>query len=155
MNLLHYWRVYASSFTQQSHHLFQNNARHFGFFFINSVTMTVKHWGKSPIINAPYSSGFDMVSSFPAIKYEPLYYRNLEHDKTSALQCSKGNCEAYMSISNQAKRELHWWRPLPIATPCILGVTIARGSAAYLHWLKQITNQNQDRMELTYSHCKR
>ena len=50
-----------------------------------------------------------MVASFPAVKYEPLYYRMLESDKTKALKHSKGNFEAYMVISEKGKTELNWW----------------------------------------------
>ena len=50
-----------------------------------------------------------MVSSFPAVKYGPLYYRNLEHDKTSALKQSKGNYDGHMNISKNSERELNWW----------------------------------------------
>ncbi|XP_028393196.1 uncharacterized protein LOC114517607 [Dendronephthya gigantea] len=50
-----------------------------------------------------------MVSSFPAVKYGPLYYRNLEKDKTVALAKHKGNFEAPMTISKKAKTELNWW----------------------------------------------
>jgi hypothetical protein len=50
-----------------------------------------------------------MVSSFPAVKYGPLYYRNLEHDKTSALKQSKGNYDGHMNSSKNSERELNWW----------------------------------------------
>ena len=50
-----------------------------------------------------------MVSSFPAVKYGPLYYRNLEHDKTSALKQSKGNYDGHMNISKNSVCELNWW----------------------------------------------
>ena len=51
-----------------------------------------------------------MVSAFPAIQYGPLYYRNLEHDKTAALKLSKGNYDAFMSISKLGLIELTWWQ---------------------------------------------
>lgn len=50
-----------------------------------------------------------MVSSFPAVKYGPLYYCRLEHDKTLALNYAEGNYEAFMSISDQGMLELKWW----------------------------------------------
>ena len=40
-----------------------------------------------------------IVSTFPAVKFGPLYYRALEYDKSSALKCS----------SVQSKNELSWW----------------------------------------------
>ena len=49
-----------------------------------------------------------MVSSFPAVKYVPLFYRNLEHDKTCALKQSKGNYDSCMILSKKSERELNW-----------------------------------------------
>ena len=37
----------------------------------------------------------------------PLYYRNLERDKTVAY--NKGNFEAKLGLSEEANSELHWW----------------------------------------------
>ena len=39
----------------------------------------------------------------------PLYYRELETDKTTALERAKGDFDAPMVISAEAKQELHWW----------------------------------------------
>ena len=39
----------------------------------------------------------------------PLYYRNLEPDKTVALTYNKGNFEAKLGLSEEARSELHWW----------------------------------------------
>ena len=50
-----------------------------------------------------------MVSSFPAIEYGPLYYRKLDKDKSNALAIHKGNFEAPMPISSEAKVEWNWW----------------------------------------------
>lgn len=50
-----------------------------------------------------------IVSSFPGVMHGPLYYRNLEAEKSLALKRENGNYEAYMSISESAKVELRWW----------------------------------------------
>ena len=50
-----------------------------------------------------------LVSSFPAVLQGPLYYRNLERDKTSALACNNGNFDAKITISAQGISELQWW----------------------------------------------
>ena len=50
-----------------------------------------------------------LVSSFPGVLHGPLYYRNLERDKTSALACNNGNFDAKMTISAQGISELQWW----------------------------------------------
>ena len=42
-----------------------------------------------------------MVSSFPAVKYGPSFYRNLEHDKACALKQSKGNYDSCMILSKK------------------------------------------------------
>ena len=39
----------------------------------------------------------------------PLYYRELEKNKTQALKEAKGNFDATMVLSQGAKAELHWW----------------------------------------------
>jgi len=50
------------------------------------------------------------VSSFPAVKFGPLHYRNLEKEKTIALKQNKGNFEATLELSLLAKSELLWWK---------------------------------------------
>ena len=50
-----------------------------------------------------------MVSSFPAVKYGPLFYRNFENDKTCALKQSKGNYDGRMTLSKKSESELNWW----------------------------------------------
>ena len=51
-----------------------------------------------------------LISALPAVKYGLLYYRNLENEKTQALQKSKGNFDAPCEISILAKQELIWWK---------------------------------------------
>ena len=50
-----------------------------------------------------------LVSTFPASAYGPLYYRNIEYDKTHALSINQGNYYAYMTLSDGTKDGLHWW----------------------------------------------
>ena len=50
-----------------------------------------------------------MISNFPAVEYGPLYHHKLEKDKTMALSKAKGNFEASMILSDEAKVELNWW----------------------------------------------
>ena len=50
-----------------------------------------------------------MVASFPAIPHAQLFYRALERDKTKALQQQKGDFEAIMTYSSEAKSDLKWW----------------------------------------------
>ena len=50
-----------------------------------------------------------IVSSFPGVMYGPLYYRELENDKSPAEKTNKGNFIASMAISPEAQMELKWW----------------------------------------------
>lgn len=50
-----------------------------------------------------------IVASFPAVKFGPLHYRQLEKDKTAALKISKGDFDQGASLSLGAKAELRWW----------------------------------------------
>ena len=50
-----------------------------------------------------------LVSTFRASAYGPLYYKNIEYDKTNALSLNQGNHNAYMTLSDGAKDDLHWW----------------------------------------------
>ena len=50
-----------------------------------------------------------MVSSFPGVMYGPLYFRQLEREKTLALRYSKGDYDACMVVSDKAGTELLWW----------------------------------------------
>ena len=50
-----------------------------------------------------------LVSCFPGMAYGPLYYRYLERDKSLALKRSRGDFEACMSLSIEARTELRWW----------------------------------------------
>ena len=39
----------------------------------------------------------------------PLYYRQLEQEKSHGIKDNNGNYEAFMSLSTDAKTELQWW----------------------------------------------
>ena len=50
-----------------------------------------------------------IVSSLPAVQFGELYHRNLEKNKVLALQASKGNYDAPLYLSKDAKADLSWW----------------------------------------------
>ena len=64
-----------------------------------------------------------LVSSFPGVIHGPLFYRNLETDKTMALRQNKGNFQALVSLSQESLAELQWCcynidkAAYPICTP--------------------------------------
>jgi len=51
-----------------------------------------------------------LVSTFPAVPYGQLYYRNLEACKVSSLNRSRGNFDHMAYISKEAANELCWWK---------------------------------------------
>jgi hypothetical protein len=87
-----------------------------------------------------------MVSSFPAVEFGPLYYRKLDKDKHNALSIHKGNFEASMSISSEAKVELNWWLTnLPAAFKNILPTPIdivLYSDASKIGWGAALGNQS-------------
>ena len=50
-----------------------------------------------------------MVSTFSAVEYGPLYYRELEKEKIVAFKQNQGNFEACMKITKPMKEDLRWW----------------------------------------------
>lgn len=95
-------------------------------FVIDSVAMTVslpeekkskilllidnvlqKH--KLPIRDVAALVG-NFVSSFPASMFGPMYYRNIEINKAKALKKYRGNYDAYMILSEDARSEICWWK---------------------------------------------
>lgn len=50
-----------------------------------------------------------IVSSFSAVEFGKLWYRNLETAKINALRSSAGNYDSNMYISSIMKEELEWW----------------------------------------------
>lgn len=50
-----------------------------------------------------------IVSSFPAVKYGKLHYRELEIEKISALKNNQGNFDKIITLSLESIKELIWW----------------------------------------------
>ncbi|MES9884831.1 MAG: reverse transcriptase domain-containing protein [Sedimenticola sp.] len=50
-----------------------------------------------------------MVSSFSAVEYGPLFYRNIEIGKINALKMSKGNFDCQMIVTDLMRQDLLWW----------------------------------------------
>ena len=50
-----------------------------------------------------------IVSSLPGAQFGELHYRYLEHNKIEALRANKGDYDAFMTLSQEARAELHWW----------------------------------------------
>ena len=50
-----------------------------------------------------------IVSSFPGVMYDPLYYRALESAKSEGLRAAKGNYSFKIALPSEAKLELQWW----------------------------------------------
>ena len=50
-----------------------------------------------------------LVATFPAVKFGPLYYRNIDMCKNAALKKSKGNFSATMTLNEESKNEIWWW----------------------------------------------
>ena len=50
-----------------------------------------------------------IVSSFPGVRYGPLYYRSLERNKLTALHANRWNFDKKVTLSPQAVEELEWW----------------------------------------------
>ena len=50
-----------------------------------------------------------LVSSLPGVQFGELHYRQLESNKTAALQRNKGNYDAVMHFTQDSKSKLTWW----------------------------------------------
>lgn len=50
-----------------------------------------------------------LVSTFPAIKFGPLFYRNLESDKNISLREVAGNFDRRISLSSNSVSDIQWW----------------------------------------------
>ena len=93
---------------------------------INTVNMTVKPTtGKiakfieasDHILNKPSTSIREvaslvglMVDYTKGVQYAAAHYRMLEADKIRALARNKGNLDSQMTLSEQAKEDIWWWR---------------------------------------------
>eukprot|EP00794_Sanderia_malayensis_P010499 gene10499-11598_t len=94
-------------------------------FLINSKNMTIKLTDnkihgirekilkflnmKKPTIKDLASVIGTVISTFPAIPYGKLHYRNSEKCKIEALKINKGNFKATILINPSIKLELQWW----------------------------------------------
>ena len=94
-------------------------------FVINSVKMTVTPTGdkasnlaklckqtlskKLLKIQEVASVTGKIVAMFPGAEFGPLHYREIEKNKSYALQLNRGNYEAKMSLDEGAKADLDWW----------------------------------------------
>lgn len=94
-------------------------------FVINSENMTIQLTNEkasallhdcNALLNAKSSTIREVarvigkiISTFPGVMHGALYYRSLERDKTLYLSKAKGNFEALMHLSEEAKHELFWW----------------------------------------------
>ena len=45
----------------------------------------------------------------PGVKYGPLFYRELDWDKTTALRSNRGNFDATLKLSPSALEDVSWW----------------------------------------------
>lgn len=50
-----------------------------------------------------------LVAATPGANYSPLYTRQIEHDKSRALELSHGNYDSYMTLSADSISDLKWW----------------------------------------------
>ena len=50
-----------------------------------------------------------LVSSFSAVEFGPLYYRDTEREKIEALQKNRGDYDGFMSVTDKIRNELKWW----------------------------------------------
>lgn len=50
-----------------------------------------------------------MVAYSHGVMYAPLFYHDLEREKTQALMFNKGNFDATMKISDSTKGDINWW----------------------------------------------
>ena len=80
---------------------------------------------KSPSIRNVASVLGLLISNFPAAKFGPLHFRDLDMDKTEALKQNQGNFDKTMKLSKTACVDLQWWietanylyKPIPLNQP--------------------------------------
>ncbi|ODM94400.1 putative enzymatic polyprotein, partial [Orchesella cincta] len=51
----------------------------------------------------------NLIAACPALKYSTLYTRQLESEKTAALQVANGNYSRKFQLSDHAVQDLNWW----------------------------------------------
>ena len=98
-------------------------------FFINSVEMKVylTTERKEKITEAclqllrqhKHTIGL-MTASFPAVKYGPLHFRDLECCKSEGVKLRKGSYDAIIQLTSKAKQELSIMIIPPLALPLML-----------------------------------
>ncbi len=59
-----------------------------------------------------------MVASFPGVAFGPLFYRQLDNEKSAALKLHKGVFMQTMVITPVAKTDLQWWSDHIVDTSC-------------------------------------
>lgn len=95
-------------------------------FVINSVSMTITLTNnkkeklklfcsnilttRMPKIRTIASILGKITSSFPAAKFGRLHYRALERCKATALHENKGNFNARLILTDEAKTDIQWWK---------------------------------------------
>ena len=72
---------------------------------IKTLLMNCLHSHQISIRELARISG-NIAASFPAVTFEPLYYRHLERDKISGLKYHKDNFEGKISLSKKALSEI-------------------------------------------------
>lgn len=50
-----------------------------------------------------------LVATFPAVQWGPLFYRSLDRLKSTSLKFSAGNFESLTSLTDKTTEELDWW----------------------------------------------
>ena len=51
----------------------------------------------------------NLVATFEAVPFGPIYYRSLEIDKINILRQYDGDFDANISLSTQSKYDISWW----------------------------------------------
>ena len=97
---------------------------HLGF-VLNSIDMTVsiseaKHnklcdvasailKQNKPTIRAVAQMISMMVARFPSVEYGPMFYRQIDREKTAAVKANLGDFDKPMTLSLKAQADIKWW----------------------------------------------
>ena len=60
-----------------------------------------------------------MVACFPGVEYGPLFYRQVNRDKITALKANLGHFDKKITLSPTARNDIKWW----IDNPCSSKIT--------------------------------
>ena len=52
----------------------------------------------------------NLVAAEPGVELAPIFYRRLEREKAKKLQLAKGNFEQTITLSQEARTDLTWWK---------------------------------------------